>query len=46
MNLWGRHIHLLGAPDERAQDKITGSTLAWAGIDEITLIIWIVTGKL
>lgn len=38
MNLWGRHIHLLGAPDERAQDKITGSTLAWAAIDELTLI--------
>lgn len=38
MNLWGRHIYLVGAPDERAQDKITGSTLAWALIDELTLM--------
>jgi PBSX family phage terminase large subunit len=38
MNLWGRHVYLVGAPDERAQDKITGSTLAWALIDELTLM--------
>ncbi len=38
MNLWGKHIYLVGAPDERAQDKITGSTLAWALIDELTLM--------
>lgn len=37
MNLWGRHIHLLGAPDERAQQRIAGATLAFAGIDELTL---------
>lgn len=38
MNLWGRNIYLVGAPDERAQDKITGSTLALAAIDELTLM--------
>ncbi len=38
MNLWGRNIYLVGAPDERAQDKITGATLAFAYIDEITLM--------
>lgn len=38
MNLWGRHMYLVGAPDERAQDKITGSTLAFAAIDELTLM--------
>ncbi len=38
MVLWNRVIHLLGAPDERAQARITGSTLALAGIDEGTLM--------
>ena len=38
MNLWNRVVHLLGAPDERAQARITGSTLAFAAIDEGTLM--------
>lgn len=38
MTLWGRRIHLVGAPDERAQDKITGSTLTFAYVDELTLM--------
>lgn len=38
MTLWNRVIHLIGAPDERAQARITGSTLAFAGIDEGTLM--------
>lgn len=38
MVLWNRVIHLIGAPDERAQDRITGSTLAFAAIDEGTLM--------
>ncbi len=38
MVLFDRVIHLLGAPDERAQRAITGSTLALAGIDEGTLM--------
>ena len=37
MVLWGRVIHLIGAPDERAQASITGSTLAFAAIDEACL---------
>ncbi len=37
MVLWGRVIHLIGAPDERAQASITGSTLAFAGLDEACL---------
>ncbi|KKM84044.1 hypothetical protein LCGC14_1303190 [marine sediment metagenome] len=38
MVLWNRVIHLIGAPDERAQARITGSTLAFAAIDEGTLM--------
>lgn len=38
MTLWNRVIHLIGAPDERAQARITGSTLAFAGVDEGTLM--------
>lgn len=38
MVLFQRVVHLLGAPDERAQARITGSTLSMAGIDEGTLM--------
>lgn len=38
MVLWKRVIHLIGAPDERAQARITGSTLSFAAIDEGTLM--------
>lgn len=38
MTLWNRRLNLVGAPDERAQEKITGSTLSFAYIDELTLM--------
>jgi len=38
MHLWGRTIHLVGASDERASQKIQGATLAGAYVDELTLI--------
>jgi PBSX family phage terminase large subunit len=36
MHLFGRRVHLVGAPDESAVRRIKGSTLALAYIDEIT----------
>lgn len=38
IHLWGRKIYLVGANDERAVQKIQGSTLAGAYVDELTLI--------
>ena len=38
LHLWGRKIYLVGANDERAVQKIQGSTLAGAYVDELTLI--------
>ncbi len=38
LQLWGRRIYLVGASDERAEQKIRGSTFAGAYIDEMTLI--------
>jgi PBSX family phage terminase large subunit len=38
INLWERKIYVVGANDERAVQKIQGSTLAGAYIDEVSLI--------
>ena len=38
LHLWGRKIYLVGANDERAVQKIQGSTLAGAYVDELCLI--------
>lgn len=36
--LFGRRVYLVGANDERAQDKIRGMTLAGAYVDEVSLL--------
>lgn len=38
MNIFGRTLHFVGANDERAQRRIQGATLAFAYVDELTLI--------
>lgn len=38
LNLWGKRIYLVGCSDERAEQKIRGSTFAGAYVDEATLI--------
>lgn len=38
MVLWGRTIHCVGASDERAEQKIRGSSYSGAYVDEITLL--------
>lgn len=38
LSLYDRTIHLVGASDERAEQKIRGVTLAGAYVDEVTLI--------
>ena len=38
LNLWGRRIYLVGASDERAEQKIRGISAAGAYVDEMTLI--------
>lgn len=38
LNIWGRTIYLVGASDERAEQKIRGSTFSGAYVDEATLI--------
>lgn len=38
LNLWGKRIYLVGAADERAEQKIRGSTFSGAYVDEATLI--------
>jgi len=38
MNIWGKTIHVVGAADERAEQKIRGVTLAGAYCDELTIL--------
>lgn len=38
MRLFNRRVHIMGAHDERSQEKIRGLTLAGAYIDEATLV--------
>ena len=38
LKIYGRTIYIVGASDERAEEKIRGATLAGAYIDEISLI--------
>ena len=37
LTLWGRRIYLIGASDDRAEQKIRGSTFAGAYMDEISI---------
>ena len=36
--IMGRHVNLMGAPNVRAENGLRGLTLAWAAVDENTLI--------
>lgn len=36
--IWGKTIHIIGADDERAENKIRGSTFCGAYVDEATII--------
>jgi PBSX family phage terminase large subunit len=38
MDIWGKTIHIVGADDERAENKIRGSTFSGAYVDEATII--------
>src|SRR5271157_119727 len=38
MNIWGKTIHIIGADDERAENKIRGSSFKGAYVDEATII--------
>jgi PBSX family phage terminase large subunit len=38
ISLWNRRIYLIGCSDERAEQKLRGSTFAGAYVDEATLI--------
>ena len=38
MVIWGKTIHIIGADDERAENKIRGPTFSGAYVDEATII--------
>ena len=38
LKIWGKKVHIIGADDERAENKIRGPTFAGAYVDEATII--------
>lgn len=38
MNIWGKHVHVVSADDDRAESKIRGPTFSGAYVDEVTII--------